>query len=136
MMLAARDSEPAFHEWMRYGGNAGLASYSPFGDKGRLADVPDEHWRFIEETIPWHELESHFFVHGNAFPSCPLDEQRALALYWERFPAPPPHGAGQIMACGRTPRTSGRPRDLGHAVCIATDACRGGWLTCLAVVER
>jgi serine/threonine protein phosphatase 1 len=136
MMLAARESDSALKEWLRNGGNAALASYSPFEDQGHLVDVPDEHWRFIEETLPWHEMETHFFVHANAYPNCPLDEQPDLMLYWEQFRDPPPHESGKTMVCGHTPQKSGRPKYIGHAVCIDTDACRGGWLTCLDVSER
>ena len=135
MMLAARDSESDLKEWLHNGGNSALASHSPFGDKGRLVDVPDLHWRFIEETLSWHEIESHFFVHANAYPNCPVDEQPELMLFWEQFHDPRPHVSGKTMVCGHTPQKSGRPRNLGHAVCIDTDACRGGWLTCLDVHE-
>ncbi len=35
------------------------------------------------------------------------------------------------MVCGHTHQPNGLPRNLGHAVCIDTWACGGGWLTCL-----
>jgi serine/threonine protein phosphatase 1 len=37
------------------------------------------------------------------------------------------------MVCGHTPQKSGRPKSLGHAVCIDTWAYGKGWLTCLEV---
>jgi len=55
-------------------------------------------------------------------------------LYWEQF-NDPPHESGKIMVCGHTPQRSGRPRDIGHAVCIDTGAHAGGWLTCLDVMS-
>jgi serine/threonine protein phosphatase 1 len=42
-----------------------------------------------------------------------------------------PHEGGKIMVCGHTPQLSGRPTNLGHAVCIDTGAYDAGWLTCL-----
>jgi serine/threonine protein phosphatase 1 len=54
-------------------------------------------------------------------------------LYWESFDNPPPHASGKIMICGHTSQKSGRPRGLGHAVCIDTWAYGQGWLTCLDV---
>jgi serine/threonine protein phosphatase 1 len=134
MMCRAREDGEALREWLSCGGDAALASYSPFGDEGRLVDVPDEHWQFLEQqTRPWFEAQTHFFVHANAYPDCPLDEQPDFMLYWEPFGDPPPHSSGKVMVCGHTPQKSGRPRNLGHAVCIDTWAYGKGWLTCLDV---
>jgi serine/threonine protein phosphatase 1 len=137
MMLNARDSAAALKEWLGYGGDATLASYSPFGDAGRLADVPDHHWHFLEkETRPWFETDSHFFVHANAYPDLPLADQPDFMLYWEKFHDPPPHCSGKVMVCGHTAQKSGLPRDVGHAVCIDTRVYgEGGWLTSLDVAS-
>jgi calcineurin-like phosphoesterase family protein len=134
MMLQARDDEEAFHRWLGYGGNATLASYSPFGDSGRFADVPDAHWQFLEsDTRSWYEMETHFFVHANAYTNCALEEQPDFMLYWEAFNEPSPHESGKVMVCGHTSQKSGKPLNVGHAVCIDTRAHGGGWLTCLDV---
>jgi serine/threonine protein phosphatase 1 len=37
------------------------------------------------------------------------------------------------MICGHTSQKSGRPLNLGHAVCIDTWVYGRGWLTCLDV---
>jgi serine/threonine protein phosphatase 1 len=134
MMLQARESKEALREWLGCGGDAALASYSPFDDAGRLIDVPDAHWQFVEhETRPWFAIDTHFFVHASAYPDCSLEEQPDFMLYWEGFANPPPHESGKIMVCGHTPQKSGKPRNIGHAVCIDTWACGKGWLTCLEV---
>jgi serine/threonine protein phosphatase 1 len=134
MMLQARDNEDAFQNWIECGGDATLASYSPFGDAGRLVDVPDAHWQFLEEeTRPWFETGTHFFVHANAYPDCSLEEQPDFMLYWEAFDSPPRHQSGKIMVCGHTSQKSGKPRNVGHAICIDTWACGKGWLTCLDI---
>ena len=134
MMLAARDSREDFRRFLEVGGEATLASYSPFGDRGRLVDVPDVHWDFLDgETLPYYETDTHFFVHANAYPDIPLEEQPDFMLYWERFDDPPPHDNGKIMVCGHTSQRSGLPLNLGHAVCIDTRVYAKGWLTCLDV---
>jgi serine/threonine protein phosphatase 1 len=136
MMLQARDSEESYRRWVGYGGDATLASYSPFGDPGRRVHVPGPHWRFLErDTVGWYETDTHLFVHANAYPDYALDEQPAFMLYWEFFNDPPAHESGKVMVCGHTPQKSGRPVSLGHAVCIDTAACQGGWLTCLDVAS-
>src|SRR3954453_2641291 len=58
MMLQAREDGRALKQWLGCGGDAALASYSPFDDPGRLVDVPDPHWHFLgEQTRPWFETE-------------------------------------------------------------------------------
>lgn len=134
MMLRAREDEIGLSTWLSCGGEATLASYSVLGDQGRLADVPDEHWDFLENrTRPWFEIDTHFFVHANAHPFLPLNEQSDLMLYWESLLDTPPHQSGKIMVCGHTPQKSGEPLDRGHIICIDTWAYGKGWLTCLDV---
>jgi serine/threonine protein phosphatase 1 len=120
-------------EWLDNGGDATLFSYSPLGDVGTILDVPDEHWAFLDGCRNWYETDSHFFVHANAYADMPLDEQPDFMLLWEQFNEPLPHQSGKIMVCGHTPQHSGRPKNLGHAVCIDTWAHGRGWLTCLDV---
>lgn len=134
-MLGARKSEIGLSWWLRLGGDVTLASYSRPGVPGRIEDVPDEHWDFLENrTQPWFEIDTHFFVHANADPSLPLPQQSEATLYWESFFDTPPHKSGKIMVCGHTAQKSGVPLNLGHAICIDTRAYGdGGWLTCLDV---
>jgi serine/threonine protein phosphatase 1 len=134
MMLQAREGDDLLRRWLAYGGHETLASYSPFCDRGRLADVPEEHWQFLEDsTRPWFQTATHFFVHANAFPDLSLEEQPDVMLYWETFDDPPPHQSGKIMVCGHTLQHAGVPRNIGHAVCIDTWAYGEGWLTCLDI---
>jgi serine/threonine protein phosphatase 1 len=133
MMLQARDSDEALKRWLDCGGDASLASYSPVDDAGKLSDVPESHWAFLEQTRGWHETPSHFFVHANAYPDCSLAEQPDFMLFWESFNDPPQHQSRKVMICGHTPQKSGLPRCIGHAVCIDTWAYGNGWLTCLDV---
>ncbi len=134
MMLHARESDDKEADWLANGGRQTLASYSVLGDAGNLVDVPDEHWQFLEkDCLPWYETDSHFFVHANAYPELPLDEQPDYMLYWEPFNDPAPHVSGNVMVCGHTPQKNGYPRNLGHAICLDTRAYKGGWLSCLDV---
>jgi serine/threonine protein phosphatase 1 len=132
MMLRARDDPESMKHWIWCGGDAVLKSYAPPGRDGTLLDVPVRHWQFIEERLlAWYEIDTHFFVHANAWPDYPLDEQPDLMLYWEPLNWPPPHQSGKVMVCGHTSQKTGLPKYFGHAVCIDTWACGEGWLTCL-----
>jgi len=131
MMLRAREAGESLERFLDCGGAATLASYSPLDDGGRLADVPDTHWEFLEHTRAWYETDTHIYVHANAYPDCPMEEQPEFMLYWEQFDDPPPHESGKVMICGHTSQKSGVPKSIGHAVCIDTWAHGDGWLTCL-----
>lgn len=127
LMLGARESPQALDWWQQdvVGGAATLESYGLYD----LGGIPPHHWDFIENCLPYHETDSHFFVHANADPALPLDQQDERHLYWKRFGEPAPHRSGKVMVCGHTSQSSGEPLDVGHAVCIDTRAYGGGWLT-------
>ena len=127
MMMCARRDRAARMSWISFGGNKTLESYRA----SVFDDIPESHWNFLESTLPYHETERDFFVHANASPDSPLAEQSDHMLYWEMFGTPSPHQSGRRMICGHSSQKSGRPLDLGHAVCIDTYAHGGGWLTCL-----
>ena len=106
MMLDARDSGEALRRWVGCGGDAALASYTPLEDAGRLADVPDAHWEFLEQqTRAWFETPTHFFVHANAYPDCPLDEQPDFMLYWEDFDDPRRTSPARSWSADTRPRS-------------------------------
>jgi serine/threonine protein phosphatase 1 len=136
LMLVARESHEKLCSWRDCGGKQALASYSPLGDAGKLVDVPDEHWHFLEKVcIDWHETDTHIFVHANVCPTLPMDEQLSLMLRWgvlDRAHSAP-HCSGKVLVCGHTQQRSGLPLNLGHLVCIDTWAYGDGWLTCLDV---
>jgi len=127
MMLQARDDRMALLGWCGVGGDATLDSYKAES----LDDIPAAHWEFLETLLPYHETETHFFVHANAYPNIPLADQPDYMLYWEFFDNPPPHESGKTMICGHSSQKSGQIKNIGHAICIDTFAHGGGWLTCL-----
>lgn len=116
------------------GGDRTIASYGAKPGRDGLDVVPAEHWDFVENVCrDWYEIDTHFFVHANAYPDIALDEQPRFMLRWEPFHNPPPHASGKVMVCGHSSQKTGRPLNLGHAICIDTYAHGGGWLTCLDV---
>lgn len=128
MMMAARQSRWGIGGWLSVGGDATIDSYGTNFD-----DVPLTHWDFIFSTRNYYETETHFFVHANVDPKKPLSEQNEDVLFWQPFGYPEPHQSGKIMICGHTSQRTGRPRNLGHAICIDTHVYGKGWLTCLDV---
>lgn len=135
MLLSGRDNADHYRSWLANGGREVLKSYAPFeGDPGQLLDIPAHHWHFLEhQLLAYFETDTHFFVHANAYPDIPLDEQPEFMLYWEKFDDPPRHESGKIMVCGHTSQKSGMPVANENAICIDTWACGRGWLTCLDV---
>jgi serine/threonine protein phosphatase 1 len=130
MMLAARDSHDKFSDWLLNGGDATLRSYG--GARGALRDVPADHWAFLQSgLVEYLETTTHIFVHASAYPDLPMAEQPGYMLRWERFEQIQPHGSGKLIVCGHTPQLSGSPANKGYAICLDTNACRGGLLTCL-----
>jgi serine/threonine protein phosphatase 1 len=135
MMLEAREKNSWLQPWLKYGGDATLASYAKTkGEPGSFADIPDAHIDFLENRLlPHYEMESHFFVHAFADPRVPLEEQKDPTLYWRKYIKSEPHCSGKIMVCGHTIQGDARPMNDGHAICIDTWAFGSGWLSCLDV---
>src|SRR5437660_180368 len=76
MMLNARRGSGDRADWLACGGRSTLASYVERGEPGKLFQVPDRHWEFLEQTCrDSYETDSHFFVHANAYPDVPLADQ-------------------------------------------------------------
>jgi serine/threonine protein phosphatase 1 len=136
MMLQAHRNSRLESQWLYSGGDTTLASYSVSGEAGKLADVPDNHWDFLENVcVNWYETDKHLFVHANVDPDIALAFQLEHILLWEPFENPRRHVSGKTLVCGHTIQTSGVPRNLGHAICIDTWAYGKGWLTCLDVIS-
>jgi serine/threonine protein phosphatase 1 len=129
LMMEARDSLKAMERWMG-GGVGGRETLQSYGGKD-LGSVPEAHWEFIEGALPFHETDTHFFVHANAASNVALEDQDPFMLFWEKFRRVPPHRNGKVMVCGHTAQKGGDPANLGHAICIDTWAFGGQWLTAL-----
>jgi serine/threonine protein phosphatase 1 len=146
MMLEARHGRK--RNWLACGGRQALKSYGFTEEEIKIlggdpclyevddlmVKIPDRHWQFLEKDCkPWHETETHIFVHANLYPDVPMDEQPEFMLYWERLIEPCPHVSGKVVVCGHTKQKSGLPLDLESTVCLDTGAYDDGWLTCLDV---
>lgn len=127
--LARIDHTELAHWLEAWGGGATLESYGPRG----FDDVPEAHWDFLRQNLPYVETDTHIFVHANLEPDLSLGTQPPFTLVHKKFGRPEPHRSGKTMICGHTAQKSHVPLNLGHAVCIDTDPGRGGWLTCLHV---
>lgn len=133
MMMESRQNMTSRVRWGQHGGGETWDSYDEESSDEGLAIVPDEHWEFLDSLRSYHETETHVFVHAAAYGDIPMNKQPEFVLYWERFGMISARDDGKVVVCGHTRQISGVPRRNEHAICIDTNACRGGWLTCLDV---
>jgi serine/threonine protein phosphatase 1 len=136
MLLAALSDRNALKNWLACGGVAALRSYgwAPGGPRRALANlIPVQHQRFLSGCRPFHETQTHLFLHAGYVPELPITQQPGLALRWRATDAltATPHCSGKVVIVGHTPQKSGEVLDLGFLVCIDTNCWRGGWLTAL-----
>lgn len=122
-----------FADWLRYGGDATLASY----DCESPEQFPAEHLNFLRGCRLFYETEQHFFIHGNYIKELPLADQPREVLLWDalRLRLPGPHLSGKTAILGHSSQKSGEVLDLGYAKCIDTWAYGDGWLTALDVLS-
>ena len=134
MMLEARNDTEEMRGWILCGGNTTLASYGDPHAEGRLENVPERHWQFLErDCVDWYETDTHLFVHANYDPDLEMADQPLYLLHWEPLFEARAHHSGKVVVCGHTKQRSGLPRNWGHTICIDTWVYGDGWLTCLEV---
>ena len=135
MMLDARYYAPSPGGWLGFGGKETLMSYGIQHQNNWFDHIPDDHWHFMENTLPYHK-EGHFiFVHAGLEAGIALEDQSPKSLYWDKLSDPIPYSAGAIVVCGHTAQKSGVIANYGHTICIDTFAYGGQWLTCLEVTS-
>lgn len=127
MMLDARQHRQAEIHWLHCGGDSTMQSYAARS----IQDIPHHHWQFLENTLPYYETETDFFVHANSLPDIALAKLPDEVRYWMPLTSYQPHHSGKRMICGHTSQNSGFPLVLDGAVCIDTYLYGGQWLTCL-----
>lgn len=118
--------------WLKFGGGDTLASYP--GAAGPES-IPRDHLDFVKNCRPFHETDSHIFVHANYWPNQPMTNLSSTVLYWEPLVAERSarHYSGKTVVVGHSPQPNGQILDLGFLKCIDTDCWRGGVLTALDV---
>jgi serine/threonine protein phosphatase 1 len=131
LLEALADSYPLDY-FLGVGGDATLDSYGP---NRVLSLIPDDHLRFLQGCLDYHEAKSHIFAHASYESDLPMGEQTTLVLRWEPLgnSVPKPHVSGKTVIVGHTPQKSGEILDHGHVKCIDTYCYGGGWLTALDV---
>jgi serine/threonine protein phosphatase 1 len=139
MLLDALAGRPqAFSIWLRMGGTSTLLSYDASASPvtaAQMTRIRAEHVAFLNRCLPYHEIESHIFVHAKYRPDLPMDRQPGWLLRWEplRHGIPERHVSSKRVIAGHSMQESGEILDKGHFVCIDTGCHTGGWLTGLDV---
>ncbi|WP_254507144.1 metallophosphoesterase [Anatilimnocola floriformis] len=115
--------------WLQFGGDAVLQSYG-----GGIDKIPPAHLKWLSHLRPFYETPKEIFVHAKLDPWLPLGQQGDYDLRWKKLEGnEPAHMSGKRSVCGHTPQKDGYPLSFDGWVCLDTNCCRGGWLTCLDV---
>lgn len=133
LMIAARENENRLSDWVHYGGDTTLKSYSLKPEDNWSANIPKEHWLFIENTLPYYQISKYIFVHAGLESGKSLEEQNKHHLYWKKYLVPEMYSENEIVICGHTARKNGEIANFGHTICIDTFVHGGQWLSCINV---
>ncbi|MEM1208610.1 MAG: metallophosphoesterase family protein [Planctomycetota bacterium] len=135
MMLAAHRGIDFARRWMLSGGDDTLDSYDGLkGAVAQLEDLPEDHWRFLNDLRLYWETDDAIFVHGCVDPALPMVQQEVDTLLWSSFSGlTSKHCSGKRVICGHEVQRSGVPANNDYGTCIDTGAWRKGWLTCVQI---
>jgi serine/threonine protein phosphatase 1 len=122
--------------WLRNGGDATLASYSPIGEEPALHHIPAAHRAWLIERPFIHQDQHRIYVHAGLRPNTPLIEQGPETCLWIRGPfleALPGEFPAHVVH-GHTPVWKGKPmmaapEQLAHRTNLDTGAFMTGVLT-------
>lgn len=137
--------EPVGAGWLRFGGDATLASYGVTlapgtDDEARLAAtrpalqaaVPPHHREFLDSLEVGFGFGDYFFCHAGIRPNVPLAAQNVEDLIWIREPFLDWRGdAGKVIVHGHT--IEDRPVVRRNRIGIDTGAYSTGNLTCVVL---
>ena len=133
MMLDAQEDPQAQSFWLQFGGAETVESYGTSID-----DVPEHHWDFLRNCLPYYELEEFILVHACYDPELPLADQTEKVRIWQHLGVvpPEPHYSGKTVFVGHTPQSGGEVLDAGHLVGIDTYCFGGKYLTAINCETR
>lgn len=125
-MEEARSSDTVYDFWVSdlIGGSETLASYG-----GKLDNVPNSHWEFLNSAKLYYELAEYICVHGGVDADVSIDEQDPEVLLNKRFQHASSHVSGKTVICGHTRQIDGVPKLQNSTLCIDTNVFDGGYLT-------
>ncbi|CAL2095181.1 metallophosphoesterase family protein [Tenacibaculum sp. 190524A02b] len=136
MMQTAKVSSERLSEWLYFGGSNTLSSYKIGNDVNWADKITSSHWNFIDNCLPYFELNNFIFVHAGLELKKSLSQQNKHHLFWKKFERPEKYMEGKTVICGHTSRKNGQIANFGHTICIDTYAYGGKWLTCLNVETK
>ena len=136
LMFNALNTDGQIERWLRNGGDHTLASYGIQDQAPKF--IPSDQQDFLASALPFYETDDFIFTHAGYEFDVAMTKQNELALKWRTFHRDTvrPHFSGKTVVVGHTVQRSGNINDLGFAICIDTNCCRGGWLTALDVDNR
>lgn len=129
MMQDARQGPPASSFWLLNGGIETLESYRCRS----LAQLPDEHWEFIDSLVSHHYVDNFLLTHATPPHQGSVDDYDDDDLYWARFNEPQEREDGFILVCGHTPQEDRRPIMHNGHICLDTGCVHEGFLTALTL---
>lgn len=129
MMLACRCAGDYWPNWIKYGGDQTLLSYGISDIEPQdLTIVPESHWGFLNQLLPYYETDHFIFTHACPNMSKPLKQQTNEELRWWPNLSDQKHVSGKKVIFGHMSQRSGTPNYYGQNLCIDTSIT--GWISC------
>jgi serine/threonine protein phosphatase 1 len=116
------------------GGTATLKSYREASGTDDGSAIPERHREFLQNLLPYYEMDDFILVHAGLRPGIPLQEQQERDLYWIRAESIySDYDFGKTVIFGHTPFR--QPFIGNKRIGIDTGAVYGNKLTCVRLPD-
>jgi len=94
--FSLQDQNLAYRTWLANGGTLTVEGYIKKYNVGFEIDpsdlpkfrleimIPNDHWKFYEELLPFYEMDNFLFIHAGCDPYEDIEKQEHEVLLWDR----------------------------------------------------
>ena len=136
MMLGSLSQPEYIKYWLRYGGDAALASFGLVAEASSVDQIPVKYRQWLSSLVAYFETEDFIFCHASPSRDIPIAAQQDDLRWRVLDNKDGRHLSGKTIICGHSEQRSGKVYQQEGLICIDTFAYGGGNLTALEIVNN
>lgn len=136
MMLGSLSQPEYIKYWLRYGGDAALASFGLVAEASSVSQIPVKYRQWLGSLLAYFETDDFIFCHASPNRGTPIAAQQDDLRWRVLDKHDGRHLSGKTIICGHSAQHSGKVYQQEGLICIDTFAYGGGNLTALELLSK